>query len=275
MMRHLTTQRRRCSHRRLTVDCSYRRQTVGRLLVCHHALRSVATFVHNLINIGSVANLRWDGGPAIYLRYTMTSRIVCCLSLLVAIGLWLGTNRDKRVLEPEIPLSIPPLAEAPIELEPSAEFEAGQRAHFHPHGDQVCLSGCAVSNHPTGELSSARFDKLLNDYATQPVKAASLPLETLLFYGRQTRQLLKDSSPISKQLSSAHMKFLRTEIARSHIEISLRLVDVEKKVIARLPFTRVPFDRRHEFQLESSVLPPLKMSGTVKRVGLYNMWTRL
>jgi hypothetical protein len=39
--------------------------------------------------------------------------------------------------------------------------------------------------------------------------------------------------------------------------------------------TEVPFDRRHVFEMEASGVQPLVTSGTVKRVGLYHLWTRL
>ena len=38
---------------------------------------------------------------------------------------------------------------------------------------------------------------------------------------------------------------------------------------------RVPLDRRHVFELTPADLQPLVASGTVKRVGLHHIWTRL
>jgi hypothetical protein len=37
----------------------------------------------------------------------------------------------------------------------------------------------------------------------------------------------------------------------------------------------VPLDRRHVFKMDTKDLPPLITSGTVKRVGLHHLWTRL
>jgi hypothetical protein len=152
-------------------------------------------------------------------------------------------------------------------------FNPDPRASFHPHGEKVCASGCAASNHPTETLTRERFEQLLRRYAVEPMDETSLAFETLLYFGRQTRDMLgKQSAAV---LDPLREEVLRLELDRTHVKISIRLVDEEGEVRANLPPTKVPFDRRHEFTLDTHRVQPLITSGTIKRVGLYHLWTRL
>ncbi len=153
------------------------------------------------------------------------------------------------------------------------EFNPDPRASFHPHGEQVCASGCATSNHPTEKLTREHLGQLLRRYAVEPMDETSLAFETLLYYGRQTRNMMAGQS--SAVLDPLRKEVLRHELTRTHARISLRLVDDEGIVRASLPPTKVPFDRRHEFEMDVHRVQPLITSGTIKRVGLYHIWTRL
>jgi len=59
------------------------------------------------------------------------------------------------------------------------------------------------------------------------------------------------------------------------VRISLRILDEAGRVRSRINGVRVPLDRRHVFEMENEGLQPLVTSGTVKRVGLDHLWTRL
>ena len=155
----------------------------------------------------------------------------------------------------------------------SPEFRSDPRAHFHPHGKQVCASGCALSNHPTSKLDRAGFHSLLTRYAAEPMNEHGSALETLLFYGRQTREFLKRHG--TRPLDKTRAEFLRRELTRTHALVSYRIVDEKGVVRCEMKQTRVPFDRRHVFQMDVKDLPPLVTSGTVKRVGLHHLWTRI
>jgi hypothetical protein len=168
---------------------------------------------------------------------------------------------------------IDPLISPILVAEPSYEFTHGTRALFHPHGDQVCASGCAASRHPTEKLSDERFEQLLLEYATEPLVEAGSAQDTLLYYGRQTTALLKNARRDS--LDPARAAILKHELTRSHAEIAIRVVDAEEHLRASLPPTKVPLDRRHEFELDTYDMPPILASGTVKRVGRDFVWTRL
>jgi len=155
----------------------------------------------------------------------------------------------------------------------TADFSADPVAHFHAHGEEVCASGCAASRHPTEELTRARFQELLEQYATEPMDESSFALESLLYYGRQTEALLQAEGDYP--LDPLRSEFLREELKKTHAKIEVRVVDEYGEIRTWLPPTRVPLDRRHEFDMQVNNVQPLETSGTVKRVGLYHLWNRL
>jgi hypothetical protein len=155
----------------------------------------------------------------------------------------------------------------------TADFSADPVAHFHAHGEEVCASGCAASRHPTRELTHDHFHELLEQYATEPMDETSFALESLLYFGRQTGEMLKEDGDFP--LDPLRSQFLREELRKTHAKIEVRVVDEYGEIRTWLPSTRVPLDRRHEFDMHVSNVQPLETSGTVKRVGLYHLWNRL
>ena len=153
------------------------------------------------------------------------------------------------------------------------DFEHDSQAAFEPHGNQVCASGCALSRHPTDKLSLKRFHQLTRQFSTAPLQGTSPPLEELLFYGPQTRQLIESFGVAA--LDTNRAGFLCDELKRTHARISLRVIDSNGDIRTWLKPTRVPLDRRHVFEMETKNLQPLVTSGTVKRVGLDHLWVRL
>lgn len=170
------------------------------------------------------------------------------------------------------PILVPELADVrPISMR--LDFTHGEQATFHPHGEQVCASGCAASRHPTGTLTRDRFHSLLLKYADEPIDDSGPAQDALLYYGRQAAQLLATEGP--GRLTPVRTALLTHELARDHAEIEIRVVDAMDCVRASLPATSVPLDRRHEFELDTHRLQPMIASGTVKRVGRDFLWTRL
>ena len=155
----------------------------------------------------------------------------------------------------------------------TADFSADHNAHFHAHGEEVCASGCAASNHPTKELTREYYHELLEQYAQEPMDESSFALESLLYFGRQTEVLLQEEG--AWPLDPLRSDFLHEQLQRTHASIEIRVVDEHGEVRTWLSPTRVPFDRRHEFDMQVNNVQPLITSGTVKRVGLYHLWTRL
>ena len=153
------------------------------------------------------------------------------------------------------------------------EFGHDPTAAFHPHGEQVCASGCAVSRHPTQSLTTAHFHQLLARCAGEPMDETGEALETLLYYGRQARRLLQSTG--AGPLDGRRASLLRRELSRTHVRVSVRVMDARGMERAWLAPSRVPLDRRHVFALKTRDIQPLVVSGTVKRVGLHHLWTRL
>lgn len=153
------------------------------------------------------------------------------------------------------------------------DFQSDDRASFHAHGGKVCASGCAASRHPTKKLTPYRFKKLLEQFANEPMDETSDALEHLVYFGRQTQRMVNLRGLGS--LDEQRAKFLRQQLTYTHALISFRIVDEYGKVRVFMPPTRVPLDRRHVFQMEVNELPHLITSGTVKRVGVHHLWTRL
>ncbi len=153
------------------------------------------------------------------------------------------------------------------------EFAHDNGAIFHAHGDKVCASGCAASSHPTEELGQPKFEQLLARYAVEPMSEDSPALESLLYYGRQTRRFLETDGFGPLDADRSH--FLWRELSRTHARVSIRLVDEYGEIRSWIPSTKVPFDRRHVFDMKTDRVQPLVTSGTVKRVGLYHIWARL
>ena len=153
------------------------------------------------------------------------------------------------------------------------DFSSDERAFFQPHGEQVCASGCAVSRHPTKELTKTDYRQLLRQFLREPISEDSQALESLLFFGWQTREMIKKygTGPLDPRRAAV----LQDELARTHANISIRVVDENGIVRSSLPQTSVPLDRRHVFSMTVNKVQPLVTSGTVKRVGLHHLWTRL
>lgn len=202
--------------------------------------------------------------------------VIFLTSFIVAIGSAWWPNTDQSHNQRAQPSSnrfAPSIVPAVHLNETTDDFSHGTEATFHAHGDQVCASGCAASRHPTDRLTKRRFLQLLDECSQSPLNANNLAFETLLFFGRQTSQLLDDCG--SGALTTAQALTLRNELTRQHAFVSIRLVDVHGDIRSKVCNVRVPLDRRHVFSMTSKGLPPLVTSGTVKRVGQKHLWTRL
>ena len=154
-----------------------------------------------------------------------------------------------------------------------SDFTHDENSIFEPHGEQICASGCAASRHPTGQLTKRKFEHLLEDYSRRPLDETNSALEELLYYGPQTSKMVQQFG--LAKLDEEKARFLRDQLAFTHAKISIRVVDQNGVIRTWLDQSRVPFDRRHVFEMETRDLQPLITSGTVKRVGLNHLWTRL
>lgn len=153
------------------------------------------------------------------------------------------------------------------------KFSHDHDASFHAHGDELCASGCAASNHPTEKLTDKKFARLLNQFSKQPLSSDSPALEELLYFGPQSIEKL--STLGSEPLDPKRTAFLWKQLQYGHAKVSIRVVDEAGVVRTWLKPTSVPFDRRHVFDMDTTNLQDLVTSGTVKRVGLHHIWIRL
>ena len=154
-----------------------------------------------------------------------------------------------------------------------ADYSHDSSAVFEPHGEQLCASGCAISRHPTSRLTKSRFKQLMSEFADGPMESSNQSLEELVFYGPQTRMLIESEG--AGELDFERANFLWDQLTFTHARVSIRVKDDEGVVRTWIEPTRVPFDRRHVFEMQTNDVQPLVTSGTVKRVGLNHLWTRL
>ena len=162
----------------------------------------------------------------------------------------------------------------PLPFSQAERYDHDLDAIFHPHGDQQCASGCAASRHPTRRLTRERLQELLATVEQRPLDDRNPAFEELLYFGPQALEMWQRYErrfPLAKATTAR----LVEEWRKSHVGVQLRLLDSAGNVCAWLPATQVPLDRRHVFTMRTDQLPPLIASGTVKRVGVHHLWTRL
>jgi hypothetical protein len=154
------------------------------------------------------------------------------------------------------------------------DYQGDVIPRLEPHGEQLCASGCALSRHPTPELSSEKFSTLLKAYSHEPMSEESPALEELLYFGPQTKQKLGALEAVP--LDGARLAFLRRELERDHVVAEFRIIDEDGKVRVGLPPTEVSLDKRYVFEpLNTHDFQPPEASGTIKRVGLNHLWQRI
>jgi hypothetical protein len=165
-----------------------------------------------------------------------------------------------------------------VKFDPSAftplprDMTHDERAIFQPHGQQICASGCSASRHPTETLTRDHFLQLISELAIEPLDSTNNALEELVYFGPQTKAMIEGGG---FTIDRDRLEFLWHELAYTHVIVEIRVVDDQGVIRSWLPATRVPLDRRHVFDMQTQDLQPLVTSGTVKRVGLDHLWTRL
>lgn len=189
-----------------------------------------------------------------------------------------GTSTGLRVIEPRENANVEGeaasglVAPLSIELPTASRSPLPTRATSHPHGNQLCASGCEVSHHPTPRLAKSRFVELVDRYRNSPPKESTPCLDELIYFGSQTALMLKSTE---HGLGEEHRGFLQAELSKQDLVIELRIVDEAGKLRVYLPPTSVPQHVRQEFAMDVHDFQHAITSGTVKRVGLNHVWQRL
>ena len=138
-----------------------------------------------------------------------------------------------------------------------------------------CNTGCAAPD-PNSKIPRLEHDEMLalfEQYAAEPFGNDSLALDTLLYHGEQARMTLDLHVP-EGTLSAEQEAFLRDELAKTHAEVEMRVVDETGQTRALLARTDVPFGIKQHLELDTVDLGHLETGGTVKRVGLHHLWSR-
>ncbi len=146
--------------------------------------------------------------------------------------------------------------------EPSS-FEASERASVG------CSSTCETDVQPIREED---WLVALDAWRSQPLGLASIELETLLFYGKESKNWL----PVyGKELPVAHRRYLEKELARDQVAVEMRLIDENGEIRGTLaPPAFHLKEKQHLPFSETGTLGFFEASGKVKRVGVSHLWSR-
>ena len=154
---------------------------------------------------------------------------------------------------------------APADLAPAPESELA-----YPD----CAGSCSLpGNHgSTDELSESAFLGWLTQWAEEPVGEPTLALETLLFHGPRSVELL---SKHGERLDEEHRAFLTEELSRNTVRMEMRLVDEHGTVRGTLDSGGFPLkEKQHLVFADTGSLGWLETGGKIKRVGLGHLWSR-
>lgn len=134
-----------------------------------------------------------------------------------------------------------------------------------------CASGCSLKKHPVPHFTSELFTDALAAYAEAPVDQEGEALNTLLFYGTRTEELIESYG--TGPLSEAHRAFLARELTRRFAYTEIRMVELDGSIRASVS-QRVPIAIKQHLHAEVKNLQPIEFNGTVMRVGLNTVWSR-
>ena len=138
----------------------------------------------------------------------------------------------------------------------------------------VCATGCSAEPDARGNLTHARFEELLAEWSEVPVGEESLALDTLLFEGARASALLAEHGATA--LDAEHLEVLERELARDRAWLEVRMVNDEGVERMHLDPIAVPLgEKQHLFPEYTLDLTPPEVSGTIHRVGVRHLWTRL
>ncbi len=140
-------------------------------------------------------------------------------------------------------------------------------------GNSGACHSCSLTQHDLPTISDATLLEHLDEYAGLPLGSESSAIDQLLFHGDRTRTLLR-SNPA--RLPARQRAFLERELNRTHARVFLRVVDAAGNVVTHVDGARVPLDEKQHLMGSNLVaLKPHEFNGTVKRVGLHHLWTRM
>jgi hypothetical protein len=139
---------------------------------------------------------------------------------------------------------------------------------------EPCKTGCRVTTHDIPVLDDATISTLVEDLAEETRPGSdSVALETLLFHADSLRRYVGTHGAAAL---GRHRELLVHELTITHAIMQVRVVDEAGLLRAQFAPTRVPLGHKtHHFATQTHRLPGLEVSGTVIRVGLEHVWSRL
>lgn len=136
----------------------------------------------------------------------------------------------------------------------------------------TCKSGCASITRPDSPKED-KFTRLFRRFAGEKLLPGSEALETLLFFGPETRKRLAEGA--GKELPATHRSFLSRELSRTHATLWIRIVDRKGKVRVSLGPKQVEIGHHFHFHADKGQRIQIPVfSGRVERVGVRHLWTR-
>ncbi|MBL4635901.1 MAG: hypothetical protein JKY56_18720 [Kofleriaceae bacterium] len=138
--------------------------------------------------------------------------------------------------------------------------------------EEECTTSCSLAKHHVPELTEHGFEVAVRAYGKEVVDAPSESLETLLFYGSRTIELMAEIG--TEELSEEHLAFLRKELSRDKAWVSLRMVDDDEKVRVSYGPTLVPLGAKQHLAAVGENLKSMEFNGTVMRTGVNYLWSR-
>lgn len=141
----------------------------------------------------------------------------------------------------------------------------------HSTDTDVCATGCSAASYVEPELDMDEYLRLVDAAAAGAWSEDNAALESLLFYGEAAARLTREHGT-----GGFASELLLSELDRSHATLSVRLVNASGVERVTLAPARIPLgEKQHLFPEHSSDVQVPEISGTVRRVGLNHLWTRL
>ena len=141
---------------------------------------------------------------------------------------------------------------------------------------EVCATGCAAVPAPDLDLGRSEFERLVRDFGREPLTGGPA-LETLLFHGASARGWIDYlGSAALEPLGAERAALLTAELDRDQALLSVRVTDADGNERFTLDRVRVPLAEKQHLHPDAALdLQLPEVSGTVQRVGLNHLWTRL
>lgn len=135
-----------------------------------------------------------------------------------------------------------------------------------------CETGCGSHGH-IPKPTQAQTLLWLRSFATEPLKAGSRSLESLLFHHASTRQVLNQ---VKVKLPPKHSLFLRQQLQRSEAWISVRIRTHGSPTYVEVKPHKTALSEHFHLHAEKAIkIQAPSFGGRIERVGLNRLWVRI